>query len=108
MATGAGLSVTSNLFGGSPQADLRLRKQLEQGAVPTITVHNATEIENPNAGIQSMFEAARKRIPNKNRINYQFLLTYYTIVMKKNLIFLSLVFLLICGCTFRKINQSGY
>lgn len=54
-----------NLYGGTPEADLRLRKQLEQGAVPTITVHNAAEIENPNAGIQSMFDEALKRIPKK-------------------------------------------
>ena len=54
-----------NLFGGNAEADLRLRKQLEQGAVPTISVHNAAEIENPNPGIQSMFEAAQKRISGK-------------------------------------------
>ena len=55
----------SALNGGNPDADLRLRKQLDQGAVPTIYIRTAAEIDKPNAGIQSMFDAALKRIPKK-------------------------------------------
>ena len=55
----------SRLSGGSPEADLRLMKQLEQGSVPTISIRTPSEIDNPNAGIRYMFDAALKRIPKK-------------------------------------------
>ena len=55
----------TRLSGGNPDADLRLRLQLDQGSVPTITVRTVAEIENPNPGIKSMFDAALKRISGK-------------------------------------------
>ena len=55
----------SELRGGNPEADLRLHMQIDQGSVPTITIRTAAEINNPNTGIQSMFDAASGRIPKK-------------------------------------------
>jgi len=37
----------TRLAGGNPDADLRLRMQLDQGSVPTITIRTAAEIDNP-------------------------------------------------------------
>jgi hypothetical protein len=50
----------TNLSGGTPADDFRLKMQLEQGSVPTITVRGAQEIDEPNPAVKGMFDAALK------------------------------------------------
>lgn len=46
------------LDGATPAGALRLKLQLDQGAVPTITVRSAADIDNPNPAVLEMFEIA--------------------------------------------------
>ena len=44
----------------TPEEALRMKLQLNQGAVPTITVRSAAEIDNPNAAVLEMFDRANR------------------------------------------------
>jgi len=48
------------LAGRTPAEEFRMKIQLEQGSVPTITVKSADEIRNPNAGVKLMLDLAAK------------------------------------------------
>jgi hypothetical protein len=57
----------TNLSGGTPADDFRLKMQLEQGSVPTITVRGAQEIDEPNPAVKGMFDAALKLAAPKKK-----------------------------------------
>jgi hypothetical protein len=50
----------ARLSGATPEEALRMKLQLNQGAVPTITVRSAAEIDNPNAAVLEMFDRANR------------------------------------------------
>jgi len=48
----------SGLGGRNPDEDMRMQIQLQHGALPTIIVDSAAEIENPNAAVKRMLDMA--------------------------------------------------
>jgi len=50
----------NRLTGRTPAEEFRMKMQLEQGSVPTITIRSADEIRNPNAGVKLMLDLAAK------------------------------------------------
>ena len=48
----------SGLNGRTPEQELRMQLHLDLGAVPTITVRSADEVENPNPMVKKMLELA--------------------------------------------------
>ncbi len=48
----------SGLGGRSAHEELRMRMHLEHGAIPTVTIRSAAEIENPNSAVKRMLELA--------------------------------------------------
>jgi len=49
----------SGLSGSTPDSELRMRIHEEHGAIPTITIHSAEEIERPNKAVRRVLEGAR-------------------------------------------------
>jgi len=49
----------SGLSGSTPDSELRMRIHEEHGAIPTITIHSAEEIERPNRAVKRVLEGAR-------------------------------------------------
>ena len=50
----------SRLNGKTPESALRMRTHVSLGAVPTVTVRSAAEIEGPNEAVEEMLALARK------------------------------------------------
>ncbi len=50
----------SGLSGKNKEEEIRMKMHLNHGAIPTITINNASEIKNPNAAIAEMFKLANK------------------------------------------------
>jgi hypothetical protein len=48
----------SSLGGRDDHEALRMRLHLEHGAIPTVTIRSASDIENPNSAVRRMFELA--------------------------------------------------
>ncbi|HNQ87100.1 MAG TPA: DUF6259 domain-containing protein [Verrucomicrobiota bacterium] len=48
----------SGLGGRNPKEELRIRVHLEHGAIPTVTLRSAAEIDQPNAAVKSLLERA--------------------------------------------------
>jgi hypothetical protein len=46
------------LSGDSPESQLRMQLHMDLGAIPTLTIQSAKEIEQPNDGVQQVLEAA--------------------------------------------------
>jgi hypothetical protein len=49
----------SSLGGRTGNEELRMRMHLEHGAIPTVTIRSASDIDHPNAGVQRMLDLAR-------------------------------------------------
>ena len=50
----------ANIGGRNAEEEIRMNIHLEQGAVPTITVRSAEDIENPNPMVAKMLKMAEK------------------------------------------------
>jgi hypothetical protein len=50
----------ANIGGKDPEQDMRMNIHLEQGAVPTITVRSAQDIEDPNPMVANILKMAEK------------------------------------------------
>jgi hypothetical protein len=49
----------SSLGGRTEDEELRMRMHVDHGAIPTVTIRSASDIDHPNAGIQRMLDLAR-------------------------------------------------
>lgn len=52
----------SGLGGRTEKEALRMRMHLEHGAIPTVTIRSAEDLERPNAAVRQMLEAAGARL----------------------------------------------
>jgi len=49
----------SNLGGRDEDQALRMKMHLQHGAIPTVTIRSAKEIESPNPSVKQMLDIAR-------------------------------------------------
>jgi hypothetical protein len=52
----------SGLSGRNEKEALRMRMHVEHGAIPTVTIRSANDIEQPNTAVREMLEAAGARL----------------------------------------------